>query len=518
MGLETQRLASDATAAKLSYYGGPVLENVKVQIVYWSGAKNVFGSGQLERFYTDVSKSAYFDWLSEYDTTSPRQTIGHGSFIGSVDDVAGKIGAVSDAGIQAELKKLVAAKKLDTSDVRNTLYMVHFPPGMSITQGGSTSCREFCAYHGSFSLGGHNVYYGVIPDQGADGCEAGCGHGSHLENTTSTTSHELVEAVTDPGVGLATGYSAPLAWYDPKNGEIGDICATGASHTGTVGGWTVQKEWSNQHKGCIVTEDASPPPAADDFSIALDTGAVTVAVGDATNVTVTTAAVSGNPGPITLTATGLPGGVAAAFHPATVAPGERSMLTISADESIGDTTSTLVVTGTAGDTSRSASAGLTVRVSPVLPGGDLVENGSFESAAAGWMESGNVLITTQAHDDGDHSARLGSSGSANGESVLSQTLDLPAGTTLTLAFQYLRRCRDAQGGGKQAVHVADPSGKVKATVFETCETDGDWTEASFDLSPYAGQKIVLSFSTFSPGVETAATWMYVDGVTVTARP
>ena len=33
------------------------------------------------------------------------------------------------------------------------------------------------------------------------------------------TSHGVIEAITDPGVGLNS-----LAWYDNLSGEIGDIC------------------------------------------------------------------------------------------------------------------------------------------------------------------------------------------------------------------------------------------------------------------------------------------------------
>jgi hypothetical protein len=47
---------------------------------------------------------------------------------------------------------------------------------------------------------------------------------------------------------------APLAWYDPNNGEIGDIC--NAQQGSIVGGngvtYTVQKEWSNAKGACIV--------------------------------------------------------------------------------------------------------------------------------------------------------------------------------------------------------------------------------------------------------------------------
>ena len=68
------------------------------------------------------------------------------------------------------------------------------------------------------------------------GCHGCTGNLSQLDALTSTSSHELCEAITDaiPGEG----------WYDdPNNEEIGDICAW---QTKKIGDYTVQLEWSNK--------------------------------------------------------------------------------------------------------------------------------------------------------------------------------------------------------------------------------------------------------------------------------
>jgi hypothetical protein len=72
---------------------------------------------------------------------------------------------------------------------------------------------------------------------------------------TLLLSHILVEAVTDTEIGLTTQLQRPLAWYDPTNGEIGDICN---QQQGTVAGYTVQREWSNVSNACIVTVPGLP--------------------------------------------------------------------------------------------------------------------------------------------------------------------------------------------------------------------------------------------------------------------
>jgi hypothetical protein len=237
-----------AAATRLKYYGGPVLPNVKIFAVYW-GASTAFQT-HLNDFYGSITSSAYFDWLTEYNT--PTQTIGHGSFLGSKVITPSVTGTrLKDAQIQAEINAQIDAGNLPEPDGVNTLYMLHFPPRISITapDGSSQSCVQFCAYHGTFKRGEKLVFYGIHPDLAQSGCSGGCGMGSAQDNTTSVASHELVEAVTDAAVGLATEFGPPLAWYNEQKGEIGDICN---GRQGRVAGFTVQTQWSNAKQACIV--------------------------------------------------------------------------------------------------------------------------------------------------------------------------------------------------------------------------------------------------------------------------
>jgi hypothetical protein len=259
--------AAAPAGAHLTYWGGRVISKAKVvQVLYGAGtySGNVSGTASptLAQFYGGVTSSAYVDWLTEYNTTvsgGTGQTISRGSFLNrvSITPASSRNGAtISDASIQKEISAQVAAGHLPAPDA-NTIYMVNFPKGKTISQGGSRSCVAggFCAYHGTFKRNAQEVYYGVLPDMSAgSGCDRGCGNGTPFANQTSVASHELIETITDAEVGLATVLGKPLAWYDPNNGEIGDICN---GLQGTVSGgdgktYTVQKEWSNQAKACIV--------------------------------------------------------------------------------------------------------------------------------------------------------------------------------------------------------------------------------------------------------------------------
>jgi hypothetical protein len=237
-----------------------VIQHAKVVTIFWNA--NVQFQAELKSFYGAIINSAYTAWLSEYDTTTPAQTISGGTFLqATVDSGSPTATEVDDAQIQSELARLIDSGGVAHPDA-NTVYTIHFPPGVSITQGGSRSCEEFCEYHGTLVYRGINVPYTVIPDQGG-ACAGGCGaNPSLLNNLTSVSSHALVEAITDPDIGLASSDAAPMAWMDPVNGEIGDICnAQQGTVTGSDGNaYTVQKEWSNQLGQCIVEKSALPPP------------------------------------------------------------------------------------------------------------------------------------------------------------------------------------------------------------------------------------------------------------------
>jgi hypothetical protein len=104
-----------------------------------------------------------------------------------------------------------------------------------------------------------------MPDPTNPDCLNGCGT-AHvaLTNLYVTSAHELIEAVTDPGVGAATDIDYPLGWYDVTGGEIADIC--GDEECNFVGSnkvtYRLQKEWSNKYGACICvapTVTAAPP-------------------------------------------------------------------------------------------------------------------------------------------------------------------------------------------------------------------------------------------------------------------
>ncbi len=225
-----------APTPKLTYRNGPLLTNVEVSCIFWGAAwqstANTAHSQQLVSFFDFILTSSLIDQLSEYSV--PGKSIGHGKRIGSLNLTSSEPGkSIDDSAIQQMLQAQIDAGVLSAPNP-NTLYFLYLPPGTTVTQGGAASCTDFCGYH---DVTPNNVFYAVMPYPGCTGCQGGL---DTFPVLTSTSSHELCEAITDPIPGQG--------WYDDSNGEIGDICAW---KTKQVGNFTVQLEWSNSLSSCV---------------------------------------------------------------------------------------------------------------------------------------------------------------------------------------------------------------------------------------------------------------------------
>jgi hypothetical protein len=234
--LHTAARIASTTAPQLTYRGGPLLTNVQVFAIFWGAAwqdpENAALAQHMNNFFDFILTSKLIDQLSEYSVRG--QSIGHGARTGSLVFVDSEPGpSLADSEIQTMLRNAIAADTFPANSA-NALYYVFLPPGTKVQQGGSKSCQAFCGYHDATP---HNIFYAVMPYPGCTGCEGGLAVPDAL---TSTSSHELCEAITDPAPG--TG------WYDDANGEIGDICAW---KTKTLGGYVVQLEWSNAADACV---------------------------------------------------------------------------------------------------------------------------------------------------------------------------------------------------------------------------------------------------------------------------
>jgi serine protease len=467
-------LPSAPAGAHLTYYGGKVIPNIKIEeVLYGSGtyiSQLTSTSGvTMATFYNQFGSSGVMDWLSEYNTSS--QNIGRGGYNATkqISPASSHNGStISDASIQAELAAQINGSTLPApSD--NMIYAVHFPAGKTITQGGSNSCQAggFCAYHGTFKIGSQNVYYAVLPDMSSSsGCATGCGNSGTFDNQTSVASHELTEAITDAEVGLSTTLGPPLAWYDNTNGEIGDICnAQQGTFTGADGNtYTIQQEFSNQQSDCITTRTTSTNP---DFSVAISPSSQTVAPGTSTSYSVTVNSIGGSTQTVALSVSGLPSGVTGSFSSTSVNAGSSTTLTLTAS-STASGSGTFTVKGTSGATSHSATASVTVSTGG--GGGNTLSNGVPVTGVSG--ATGSQQTWTIAVPAGQASLTVTISGGTGDADLYVKAGSAPTLTTYD--------CRPYVNGNNETCTFSNPAA-------------GTWYVMLNGYATYAGVTLVATY-------------------------
>ena len=521
---------SAPAGAHLTYYGGRVVSNMQVvQVLYGSGSylPQVAGttSPNMGTFYQGVLNSPYADMFSEYNTPASggtNQSIGRGSFLRRVQitpSAANSGSTISDSQIQTELANQINAGVLpqptrDAAGNNNTYYAFFFPPGVSITQGTSSSCvgGGFCAYHGTISNAGGNgeVYYGVHPDmQAGSGCATGCGGSTVFNNYTSVASHEMSETITDCEVGIAGPIAAPLAWYDSTNGENGDICnAQQGQMTGSDGvSYTVQKEFSNAANDCILSRAV----VGNDFSVSASPTSISIAQGASGSSSISTAVTAGSAQTVTLSATGQSSGVTVSFSPASVTAGQSSTMTVSASSTATVTSSTITVKGTATSGSHTATVALNVTSSGGGGGGGALTNGGFESGLTGWTTAGTASAISSGCHGGTGCAQVGSTSPTNGDSSVSQTFTAPTSAT-ALSVWYKETCPDSVTYDWALATVKDNTAGTTATlVAKACATTA-WTNATSPLT--AGHSYTVTLGNHDDNYAGDPTYTLYDDATV----
>jgi hypothetical protein len=338
-----------ATLGTMRYFGGAVIPNAKVYVVWWGNPASInpvvtAARGGIADFYAGITNSSYIDWLNEYDTNITTQAgshvgtpgtgqlIGRGNFAGIRTLSSIPAGNVTDAQIQATLDQAFAAGTLPQPDA-TTIYAIYFPRSVRITLDGSVSCSAFGAYHeNTVETVRHNAYYLVIPD---------CG--TSFRGFTVVSSHELIEATTDAQPTPGSNPDFPQAWNDATGSEVGDLCTGSSGRVVTgKGTFTVQGEWDEATHGCPVFH-----ANARDFNVSFATPSATVAAGGQITATLSTATTAGTAQALTLTVTA-PAGVTATISPAQVTSGATATLTISASSAVSAAQVVVSASGTTG--------------------------------------------------------------------------------------------------------------------------------------------------------------------------
>lgn len=189
-------LKAATSAVDMAYHGGPTLTHAEVSVVFL-GQPEV---KPITRYVRWLVNSTYMDSLVEY-------RVGRGTF-GHVTVVPGHLAAtITEADVRGYMPP-----------APRMLRLIFLPPGVEVVgHGGESGYHNFVPGFGG---------YAVMTDV-------------NFTAVTSTTSHELAEAVTS--------LIPTQGWANGSLGEIGDPCA-GVNRT--LDGYIVQKLWLNSAKGC----------------------------------------------------------------------------------------------------------------------------------------------------------------------------------------------------------------------------------------------------------------------------
>jgi hypothetical protein len=223
------RLLEQAPKPRFIYRGGPLIQSVQVFTIFWGTAWQGPQSGiltQINQFFDFVTSSKLIDQLAEYNVSG--YTISHGRRIGTTTITSSPGSPISHAAIEQWLQQLVGDSNIP-QPTADTLYFIYMPPGVQV--GGSASGEGLCGYHDHIS----QLFYAVVAFPNGPDC---LGPLQLFDALTSTSSHELCEAITDPIPGFG--------WYSDASGEIGDGWV---GKTKTLGNYTVQLVWSNSGSG-----------------------------------------------------------------------------------------------------------------------------------------------------------------------------------------------------------------------------------------------------------------------------
>jgi hypothetical protein len=209
-------------------HGGRILSAARVYSVYWGrywapGRVASPTPDQITHALRTVLAGSYLAGLAQYRTIGP--AVLHGSHVITTSDPSSRF---TDRDIEAFLNTLFDAGILPARD-EQAVYVVTIPPGIYSGEG-----DDLHGEHNYYQRGGHRVHYAWITDSVA------------LEGATQTTTHEIVESLTDPEGTAILG--TPGTCDGERWCEIADICSNAAKLNGVM----VAPYWSNIAGRCVI--------------------------------------------------------------------------------------------------------------------------------------------------------------------------------------------------------------------------------------------------------------------------
>jgi hypothetical protein len=346
--------------------------------------------------------------------------------------------------------------------------------------------------------------------------------GTKTTTVSTTISGGFNSAVSLSATGLPAGVTAsfsPSSIAAPGSGS--STLTFSASSTAAIGTSTITINASGggiSHSTTVsltVSSTATP-----DFAVSASPTSVSVAAGSTGTSTISTTVSGGFNSAVSLSASGLPSGVTAAFNPTSIsAPGSgSSTLTFTASSTAAAGTSTITINASGGGISHSTTVSLTITsggTTTQILGNPGFENGS--TSPAPWTVTSGVVnnSTSEPPHAGSWDAWMDGYGTTHTDTVLQQVTIPAAATAATLTF-FLHidtaETSTTTAFDTMTVQVRNSSGTVLSTLatFSNLNHATGYSQKSFNLLSFKGQTIQIFFK----GVEdsTLQTSFVVDDV------
>jgi hypothetical protein len=329
--------------------------------------------------------------------------------------------------------------------------------------------------------------------------------GSSGASTISTSvSNGFNSSVALSISGLPSGVTAsftPASIAAPGSGSSTlNFTASSTATTGTFNTTVTATGGGITHTTTIpLTVNAATAP---NFTISASPTSVSVARSGSGTSTISTTVSGGFNSAVSLSASGLPAGVTAAFNPTSIAaPGSgSSTLTFTASSTATTGTSTITINASGGGVSHSTTLSLTITggTTTQIIGNPGFENGS--TSPAPWSVTSGVVnnSTSEPPHAGSWDAWLDGYGTTHTDTALQQVTIPSTATAATLTF--FLHIDTAETSTTTAfdtltVQVRNSSGTVLSTLatFSNLNHATGYSQKSFNLLSFKGQTIQIFF-------------------------
>jgi hypothetical protein len=247
--------------------------------------------------------------------------------------------------------------------------------------------------------------------------------------------------------GLPSGVSAVFGTNPGTTTSLLTLSATGSATIGTFS-VTVMGASSGLSSQTTITLTVNP---AGDYSLSASPSTLTVARGTNGTSTIAVNPLNGFNSSVSLSASGLPSGVTAAFNPGSTTGTSTVTFTASTNAVLG--TVTVTITGASGNLSRITAVALTVSPPPNFA---LSASPNSLSLARGAAVTSTITVTSQNGFAG--SVRLSASGLPRGVTAAFNPISTPGTSTLTLS------ANSTASTGTFSVRIRGTSGTLTHTI------------------------------------------------------